>query len=70
MKPSNIAIGMIYKSRVHGGKLTVMKLDWPWMFSCLNHDSNVISHYSIEELTNSWVFSGEFNKAVVALYVK
>lgn len=68
--PLIMKVGMIYRSKTNGCKLTIMRMDWPWMFSCLNHDSNAISHYSLEELTDRWEFTGYYNKAVKILYVK
>jgi len=64
-------IGMILRSRNHGGKITLMaKRSYPvnGIYDCYSHDSKITSQYGTIELVRYWEFRGEYDKATKILY--
>ncbi len=64
-------IGVVLRSRIHGGLITVLghKMPWTGYLQCRSHDNGLTSDYTTEQLDEEFEFYG-WNKAMVMLHGK
>lgn len=66
--PYRYEIGMILRSRIHGGTITLIGQPREGWFNCLNKDSNHVDERAVTSLRDSWMWHGSYNKTVKLLY--